>query len=371
MSGSRSVKANRANAESTNLMVLAVGNEMTASTRFRVLAYLSALKEAGYSTSVVFQAARPTIRLMRLPLRLRDELADLRRASSSDLLLVQRRCYPPLLTPLLRRRGRPMLFDFDDAIFLPSPSESQTGASLRRYRRNFDATASAADMVLCGNSELAGSVPYARTTVLPTAVDCERFHPESVAPVQGQTVGWVGHSGNLDCLEAIAGPLREIARRYPLFKLVVVSDREPRLEGVPVEFRRWTLEGETDNLRGIGIGLMPLGDSPWTRGKCAFKLLQYMALGLPSIASPVGMNREVIETGENGLLASSDDEWVGCLDLLLRRSDLRQRLGQAGRRTVMSRYDLPLVSRRLVAVLEGMSGGPRRQFNGAGTENGS
>jgi glycosyltransferase involved in cell wall biosynthesis len=210
---------------------------------------------------------------------------------------------------------------------------------------------------VCGNSELAGHVPHRRTTILPTAVDCEYFYPTSIAPTEESTVGWVGHSSNLRSLEAIGGSLKEIAGRHPRFKLVVVSDREPRLEGVPVVYRPWSLDREIDNLGGMAIGLMPLEDSPWTRGKCAFKLLQYMALGLPSIASPVGMNNEVIERGENGLLASTDAEWVMCLDDLLRDPDLRLRLGRAGRKTVLDRFDLPLVSRRLVDIIRDLSGG--------------
>ncbi len=104
----------------------------------------------------------------------------------------------------------------------------------------------------------------------------------------------------------MAGPLRELASRHPDFKLIVVADRPPRLEGLPLEFRRWSLEGELECFRDIGIGLMPLDDTPWTRAKCAFKLLQYMALGVPAVVSPVGMNRDVVAPGENALLATTD-----------------------------------------------------------------
>jgi hypothetical protein len=121
---------------------------------------------------------------------------------------------------------------------------------------------------------------------------------------------------------------------------------------VPVEFRRWSLEGELDDYRGIAIGLMPLDDTPWARGKCAFKLLQYLALGLPSIASPVGMNRDVVEDGRTALLASSDRAWVQCLDRLLQDREQRRRLGRAGRQSVLRDFDLPIVSRQLVAALE-------------------
>ena len=344
------------NGPGKRLAVLAVGDERTASTRFRVLVHLPALESAGFVTSVAFQSRLPLRRPVRLPLRLHRELRDLRRASAADILLVQRRCYPPVFAPLLGRRRRPMVFDFDDAIDLPPPSVPQTPRNLRRYRRNFDATIAAAEMVICGNTELEARVERAEAVVLPTAVDCARFSPAAMAPMASNTAGWIGHSSNLGFLEARAEPLREVARHHPNFRLVVVSDRRPQLDGVPIEFRRWSLEEEVSNLRGIGIGLMPLEDSPWARGKCAFKLLQYMALGLPSIASPVGMNREIVVHDGNGLLASTDDDWFRCLDGLLGNPDLQRRLGMAGRDSVLRSFDLPVVSRKLVGILDRVCG---------------
>ena len=334
------------------LGILVVGDETVASTRYRVLAHLPALSAAGYQPTVAFQRPRPAHRLLRLPLRMIDEFRDLRRVSDCDLLMIHRRCYPPLPAQHLSRRDRPTVFDFDDALYLPSPAEPQTAPARLRYRRNFDATAAAADLVLCGNAELSGQVENRHKVILPTAVDCDLFHPGATGPVDPPTVGWVGHSSNLSYLEAIAGPLREVAARHPGFKLIVVADRRPRIEGVPVEFRPWSLDGEVEGFRGIGIGLMPLDDTPWTRAKCAFKLLQYMALGVPSVASPVGMNRDVVESGENAMLAATHEEWVNVLDELIRRPDLRERLGRAGRETVSRRFSLPVISRNLISCLD-------------------
>ena len=145
--------------------------------------------------------------------------------------------------------------------------------------------------------------------------------------------------------------LRELARRHPGLKLVVVADRPPALEGLEVEFRRWSLETEVACFSGIGIGLMPLEDTAWARGKCAFKAIQYMALGVPCVVSPVGANRDLVTHGENGLLASNADEWVDALDALLSSQELARRLGAEGRRTVLGSYSLEVVSRRLVELL--------------------
>jgi glycosyltransferase involved in cell wall biosynthesis len=253
-----------------------------------------------------------------------------------------------------------LIFDADDALYLPSPEEPQTLTARRRYRRNFDATAAMADLVFCGNAELAAKIPHQRVEILPTAVDCDRFRPEVVGPPQGAVAGWVGHSSNFPYLEAIANPLREVAGRHPGFKLVVVADRRPRLEDVPVEFRPWSLDREVECFRGIDIGLMPLDDTPWTRAKCAFKLLQYMALGLGTVASPVGMNRDVVEDGRNGLLAADGADWVRCLDELIRRPEKRRLLGQTGRETVLRDYSLPVVSCRLIAAIDRLVPEPAR-----------
>ena len=334
------------------LGILVVGDESVASTRYRVLAHLSALDTAGYDASVAFQPSRPARRLFRMPLRVLDELRDLRRFSDCDLLMIHRRSYPPIMAGLLGGGRRPTVFDFDDALYLPSPTETHSIRDQKRYRSNFNATTAAVDLVLCGNTELAREVEHQRTSIVPTAVDCSRFHPEVVGPTLEPHLGWVGHSSNLSFLEGIAGPLRELASRHSDLKLIVVADREPNLEGVPMEFRRWSLDRELECFRDIGIGLMPLDDTPWTRAKCAFKLLQYMALGVPAVVSPVGMNKEVVVSGENAFLATTDDDWVARLDELIGSPELRRRLGRAGRETVVERFSLPVVSRRLITCLD-------------------
>ncbi len=127
-----------------------------------------------------------------------------------------------------------------------------------------------------------------------------------------------------------------------------------------MEYRPWTLENEVECFNGIGIGLMPLDDSWWTRAKCAFKLLQYMALGIPSVASPVGMNREVIEHGRNGLLAKTDEDWISGLNELISQPAKRRDIGSAGRATVKRSFDLPVVSDRLLKALTWVMDRPAR-----------
>jgi glycosyltransferase involved in cell wall biosynthesis len=244
-----------------------------------------------------------------------------------------------------------VVFDMDDALYLPPPGRSGALADARRYRRNLEATAAAADLVLAGNRELSAHLPHQRVELLPTAIDTERFAPHRRSAASNPSVGWVGHSGNLPYLESLAEPLREISRRHADFRLIVVSDSQPRISGVEVEYRRWSLENEVACFDGIRVGVMPLEDTPWARGKCAFKAIQYMALGLPCVASPVGANRDLVTDGANGFLADSTSEWIEAIDALLSSEELSRRIAAEGRRTVVERYSLDVVSPRLVQLL--------------------
>jgi len=335
------------------LVIRAVGDERVASTRYRVLAHRDALEEAGFSTEVKLQTA-PRWEPGRLSLRLAELVADTWGRMPADILFVHRRTYPPFFARRQRRPGVPLVFDFDDALYLPPPSAPQDERTRARFRRNFLATVAAADLVLCGNRELVSQVPNGRTAILPTPVDCALFRPDAVKPTADPVVGWVGHADNLAFLEALADPLREVARRHPGFRLVVVADRPPKIDGLKVEFRPWKLEDEVRCFDGIRVGLMPLDDTPWARAKCAFKALQYMALGIPPVVSPVGMNREVVVDGNNGFVAEHPEEWVRSIDTLLSDNAMARRLAEAARKTVESEYSLTVISRKLVALFEGL-----------------
>lgn len=326
---------------------LPVGDATVASTRYRVLALEPALRAAGHETSVRYPVTAGPARLARAA----DLLRDASLPPAADVLVVHRKTYPPRFAVQLPRPGRPLAWDIDDALDLPPPGRAADDATLQRYRANFDATAAAADLVLCGNAELARRVPHGRTEVVPTSIDTARFAPGAARSAEGSVLGWVGHSDNLGYLAALAEPLRELARRHPALRVVVVADRPLEIPGVTVEFRRWTLAGEVSAFDGIAVGLMPLADDAWTRGKCAFKAIQYMALGLPAVASPVGANLEVIEDGVSGFLPRTPGDWVDALDALLSDAALAARIGAAGRAVVERRYALDVVATQVERAL--------------------
>ena len=339
--------------------MLPVGDEQVASVRYRVLAYRPAFEAAGFRFDLRLPWAHGVASIPRPLARAGDLIRDVTARLGEAVAFLHRKTYPPGFASRMRRADRPLIFDFDDAVDLPPPGRAGDEAMLHRYRRNFEATAEAATLAICGNGELARRLPHDRYEILPTPVDTDRFRPGAVAPASGPVAGWVGHSDNLPYLAGLADPLREVARRHPGFRLVVVADRPVEIPGVSIEFRRWRLEDEVRCFDGIAVGLMPLIDSPWARAKCAFKAIQYMALGIPAVASPVGMNREVIRDGESGFLPADDTGWVRALDLIFSDPALAARTGAAGRAVVEKDYALDVASRRLVRSLEGIVGAGR------------
>jgi glycosyltransferase involved in cell wall biosynthesis len=264
----------------------------------------------------------------------------------------------------------PIVYDFDDAIMFGRRGGVLGALSRRRRAAGFRRMLACSDAVACGNSFLASQCAgfAGPVCVVPSAVagDVPQADPRRPGPLR---VGWVGRASNLRYLRAIAPALARAARQRPLV-LVVLSDQGIELPGVPVECVPWRLEDEARAVARFDVGLMPLDlAGPWSRGKCAYKLLQYMAAGVPAIGSDVGMNAELIEHDRNGLLASDPRDWERLLVELADDPDRRARLGAAGRRTVLEAYTVEAVADRLTALLDGLRGdaAPSRRDSVAST----
>ncbi|HEU4396028.1 MAG TPA: glycosyltransferase, partial [Planctomycetota bacterium] len=171
--------------------------------------------------------------------------------------------------------------------------------------------------------------------------------------------GWIGSRATLPYLAGIAGPLARACAAAPGARLLAVADGDASLPGVPVDAEPWSDAGEADSLRRMDAGLMPLPDDPWTRGKCGFKLLQYGATGIPSIASPVGANAAIVEDGRTGLLAADDAAWEAALLRLARDPDLRARLGAAARRSVEERWSTAVLGPTVARFVSQVAGARR------------
>jgi glycosyltransferase involved in cell wall biosynthesis len=240
--------------------------------------------------------------------------------------------------------GQRLVVEFDDAIYLT-----------RGHRRKIPALLTMARGAIVGNEVLA---QYARryaaqVFVVPTVVDTQRFVPKrndaqvgSAATEKPVTIVWIGLAYNLGYLDVVAPVLKELQDKGRI-KFRVVCSRPPQLSGLTVEFRAWQLEREVEALQDCHIGIMPLPSTEWAEGKCGLKLLQYMSLGMATVASPVGVNRDILSDGETGYLAATEQDWRDTLTRLCQDAALRERMGRAARTTVEQRYSLHVWGPRL------------------------
>jgi glycosyltransferase involved in cell wall biosynthesis len=174
-------------------------------------------------------------------------------------------------------------------------------------------------------------------------------------------MGWLGLSNGLPYLRHIQPALQKLTTLFPGLKLKVICDEPLQLDGVTVDNAPWRQETEQDHLRSFDIGIMPLWDSLWTRGKCAYKIVQYMGVGLPVVASPVGMNLQVVSSGENGFLADTQEDWVTYLSRLIEDAQLREQFGLRGRERVEQNYSLDRFAHGYVDLLRQVTGGDARK----------
>jgi glycosyltransferase involved in cell wall biosynthesis len=309
--------------------------------RFRVEQFLPWFEEQGHDCELGFLLGQPLSRLWLY-----------RRLSGFDVVLLQKRLLSRGELFLVRRGARRLVYDLDDAVML-----NAQGHPDQRRQGRFRAMAQAADLVICGNSYLAEqSRTFAKhVEVVPTTINAEQFHPRRKPARSGPvTIGWTGSRSTNSYLNEVLPAIASLGDGVR-FKFLSDSDAgiDFRLLGnVPCQFVRWSPEVEISETATFDIGLMPLPDNPWTRGKCGFKALQYMGLGIPAVCSPVGVNTEIITHEKNGLLASSPEEWSRCLNRLMEDPDLRDRLGKAGRERIEQHYAAHVQVPRLIQLLE-------------------
>lgn len=257
-------------------------------------------------------------------------------------------------TAIERRVARrlPLVFDFDDAIYLQAISPGNAAfAWLKRPGKTAELCALARH-VMVGNDHLAAFAREhaAAVTVVPSTVDTDVYRPRGTQAGPRPIVGWTGSATTAPYLEALLPALVRLRERAD-FQLRVIGAR-PALPGLDVQVLPWRAESEVQDLLPVDVGLMPLPDDAWSQGKCGMKALQYMGLGIPPVVSPVGANRSIVEHGRNGMHASSDDEWVAHLFELLHDPALRARLGAAGRATIDERFSARVQAPRVQALFE-------------------
>jgi glycosyltransferase involved in cell wall biosynthesis len=316
--------------------------------RYRMLSLGGALEAAGW-----------TVRLERFPsgrygVRTWERRELLRRSSVVVLHQIKLAGAEARLFAAYASRR---IFDFDDAIYVRKPRHLGEPADDSWWRRQkFAATCRSVDVVAAGNDVLAAAAAgYARRIVtLPTALDASVYRATAASQDDPPTIAWVGNPENLGYLEILRPALARLSARYPALRLRIICSRFPQWQDVRIEQVPWSPAAEIAALAGAHIGVMPLTDDEWARGKCAFKLLQYMAASLPCVASPVGANTEAVIEGRTGYHARNDSEWEHALERLIGSAELRARLGAAGRAHVESRYGMQNYQARYVTLFESL-----------------
>ncbi|MDX1375380.1 MAG: glycosyltransferase family 4 protein [Burkholderiales bacterium] len=312
-----------------------------ASTRYRARVYYPYLRARGWAVSECVAGANPLARLTLLA-----------QAARADVVVVLRKTFSAPYAWLLRAAARRLVFDFDDAIFVRS-----SGAPSRLRMRRFARMAARCDHVFAGNAYLAEHARAfnPRVTVVPTSIEPRKYAVDAARPAQTLDLVWIGSASTRKYLVRMLDALERAAARVPQLRLKIVADfglESSRLPIVPVG---WSERTEAAALASAHIGIAPLPDNDWTRGKCALKVLQYMAAGLPVVASPVGANLEAVEAGVTGLLADTPDEWVASIVRLAAEPALRAAMGAAGRARVAERYAEDRTFACMHAVLESLS----------------
>jgi glycosyltransferase involved in cell wall biosynthesis len=280
-----------------------------------------------------------------------------RQAGNCDLLFIQKVILPPPVRWLLRHRRPPLLFDFDDAIFTTEVRQRNWLAAWKQ-RRNAGGTPAMlqlADRAVVEN-EYTGDFAARHcpaVTTITGPIDTQRYHP---APQKSEgnrvVLGWIGSATTLPYLDLIEAPLRRLAVRFPHLQLRIIGAVDVNIQGISVEASPWTLESEVRELQSFDIGLMPIPDDPWTRGKGGYKLLQYMAAGLPVVTSPVGINRQIVRHGVDGFWATTLPEWEEHLARLIENPQLRSEMGEQGRASMEAEYALGPSSRCLLEAMQ-------------------
>jgi glycosyltransferase involved in cell wall biosynthesis len=252
------------------------------------------------------------------------------------------------------------VFDVDDAIYVRKPrrlGEAPDESSWRK--KKFAATCHWVDVVAAGNDVLAGVArPAARSiAILPTSIDTAAYQPTAATAADPPTIVWIGSPENLVYLEMIRPALARLAGRHPALKLRVICSRFPDWPEANIERITWSSSTEAEALATAHIGVMPLTDDAWARGKCAFKLLQYMAAALPCVASPVGANTEAVIDGFNGFHARTAEDWERSLESLIQSAETRARFGANGRAHAESRYAMRTYQARYLELLTRLAEG--------------
>lgn len=331
------------------------------SQRFRFEQYYAHLKKAGYTYHVqsylsleawknLYQAEGSFSKALSILSGFFKRIGLLPTLGRYDFVFIHREAAPVappvfewIISKIFRKK---IIYDFDDAIWMTDKASESPLQKIIRWRRKVGSICSWSYKISCGNQYLAEYASQFNQQVIvnPTTVDTDAVHNPRLFPEINKTstitIGWTGSHSTLKYLKAIQDVITALEKKYSNLRFLVIADQKPDLNIQSMEFLLWKKISEVQELLTIDIGIMPLPDDDWSKGKCGFKALQYMALEIPTIASPVGVNSEIVDHGKNGFLCSTHEEWVTALELLVQDEALRKQFGKEGRAKIINHYSV-------------------------------
>jgi len=352
-----------------NILFMTLGNTITASSRTRVYNYKPLLEKEGFRVTVIPYNSAVDIRLNALNkypgimIKLVNRINHLFKcalymlvASRYDIVCLQRVLVPVFVYKKIRAGAKHVIFDFDDAIYL-ADKLGQAPAGKDKFLNRFNYIIRTADRVIVSNESLRErALEFNRNVaVIPTPVDTHKLTPRAKEDREKITIGWIGSPWVSNFIKPLKGVFESLYKEYPFLKIKLVGASDINGWNAETEVKKWSLEDEVTDLQDFDIGIMPLGMDEWCKGKSGYKLLQYMAVGIPCVASAVKSSQELIKDGVNGFLAGSDKDWRDKLERLIKDSDLRARMGMEGRKVVEQAYSYNRNFSQLLSLMNDLS----------------
>lgn len=341
--------------------------EINAGSRYRVHKYLTYLKKENIEYTVcppmsdtlfqfLYQTNNPLKKILYYLITYLVRLKDLMKVPHYDIIFIhQGLCYfgPPILEYLIAKLNKCIIYDVDDADF--SKPAFASGFAARFHDRNRIAKISKLSKQVIVSVDYLGQYVIkfnSNVTVVPTSIDTSRYTLKNYDRQKNSSIiiGWVGTASGLIYLKSLEKVFQELSKAYD-FELKIISSYSIKISDVRVVHRVWTLENEIADLQSIDIGIMPLPDTEFERGKGGFKLIQYMGVGVPVVCSPVGVNAEIVTDGTNGYLAGTEEVWFEKLSLLIEDENLRERLGRKGRESIQDKFTIEANAAKFVEII--------------------
>jgi glycosyltransferase involved in cell wall biosynthesis len=338
------------------------------SSRFRIYQYLPFLRARGHEVAVsaflseksyqiVYQPGKFFHKAAAILAGLWRRLVLLPSLQRYDLCIIHREASPlgpGLVEWLAAKFSRRLIYDFDDAVFEPNVSPVNRFFAFLKSTQKISRLISQCDAVIAGNDYLESYAKQfcPRSFVLPTPVDVRRFMPRDHKSQQPVVIGWIGSHTTAPYLSLVADALKSLKAEFgQRVEIEIVGAGEFRFNDVLARYKPWALEREPEDVQHFDIGIMPMPDNRWTRGKCGFKALLYMSVGAPVVCSPVGINREIVVSGENGFWAETSSQWHEALRQLVEYPTQRRKMGERCRQLVEEKFSLEKCAERLEAIL--------------------